>query len=495
MTSRDGFVWTPSAGGKEGIPSISVIEPQQHVAADTKEVLDAIVIGAGYSGLVAARDLTTQGFRTLLLEGRDRIGGRTWHSTIDGFNYEMGGTWVHWQMPHIYREMSLYNMQDEWIVTQIGGGPLDFCTLTTPHDKRNLTHDQEADMFGRVWGEFCNLDGAYMKEGMPYPFDSMRNKEQMSRYDKLSCRDRLEQIRSKFSTEEIGMLEAILLQMGGGPLESMGVLDGLRWWALGNHLPTGLNDIALSTRLRSGQSALARNIFDHAVSTRRLSYAFSSPVAKIEDGTSFCTVTTRSGKTYKAHKVICTIPLNVLRDIEFSPALPTKMAEAISIGQTNKCNKVHFDVAGPELVSWNSFASPGKGLICALADNLTPTNDTHLVAFGPSADTAVGLTLKDNISGIKEALDHLLPEKKEVKRIVYHDWYNDEFSKGTWAYLPPEWVSKYNDIMQTPHGNVILASGDWGEGWRGWIDGAAQQGMKAAKLVADTYGSRIKSRI
>jgi hypothetical protein len=36
------------------------------------------------------------GFKTLFLEGRDRIGGRTLTSNIDGFPFEMGGTWVHW---------------------------------------------------------------------------------------------------------------------------------------------------------------------------------------------------------------------------------------------------------------------------------------------------------------------------------------------------------------------------------------------------------------
>lgn len=81
--------------------------------------------------------------KTLLIEGRDRIGGRTWHSTMNGFNYEMGGTWIHWQMPHIYREVSLYGLHDDWIVTQTEGGPMDFCTLTTKHNKRNLPHHQE----------------------------------------------------------------------------------------------------------------------------------------------------------------------------------------------------------------------------------------------------------------------------------------------------------------------------------------------------------------
>lgn len=72
----------------------------------------------------------------------------------------------------------------------------------------------------------------------------------------------------------MGLLEATLLQMGGGPLENMGRLDALRWWSLGNWYGTGLNDIGLTTRLRAGQSALARKIFDHDVSSGYLSYSF-----------------------------------------------------------------------------------------------------------------------------------------------------------------------------------------------------------------------------
>ncbi|EXJ72486.1 uncharacterized protein A1O5_04991 [Cladophialophora psammophila CBS 110553] len=496
MTSREGFVWTKKDGSKYGIPSIGVINPQQHGVQDSpNSKFDVIVIGAGYTGLVAARDLVTQGMKTLLIEGRDRIGGRTWHSTIDGFNYEMGGTWIHWQMPHIYREVSLYGLHDDWIVTQTEGGPLDFCTLTTRFSKRNLSHEQESEMFSRVWRAFCNVDGTYMKEGMPYPFDSMRNRAELNKYDKLSCKDRMDQIRPHFSDEEIGMLEAILLQMGGGPLEEMGLLDALRWWSLGNWTGTGLNDIALRTRLKSGQSTLARKIFDHAVSTGNLSYLFSTPVAKIEDHDTHSKITTSTGSTYKANRVVCTIPLNVLRDIEFLPRLPPLVQQAIDAGQTNKCNKIHVDIKGPELVSWSSFGSPGKGLICALSDNLTPANDTHLVAFGPSADSPAGIKLENNIDGIKEAIEYLLPDRREITRVVYHDWYHDKFSKGTWCYLPPSWASKYLDVMQKPQGNIVLASADWSDGWRGWIDGGAQQGMQAAKYVIDSLTSRFKSRI
>lgn len=275
-------------------------------------------------------------------------------------------------------------------------------------------------MFGKVWGTFCNVDGTYAKETMPYPFDSMRNREAVNELDKLTCLDRLNQIRHQFSATEIAMLEALLLQMGGGPLDKMGLLDALRWWALGGHTGTGLNDIALSTRLRSGQSELHRRIFDHSVSTGRLSYAFSTPVVRIEDNRrhGIVTVTARTGESWRARKVICTIPLNVLEDISFSPALPTLVQQAIREGQVNHCNKFHLDTAGPDLLSWSSFSSPGKGAICALADHLTPAGDTHLVAFGPNPNSPNGIHLANNVEGIKKAAEHLLPKGQVIKRIV-----------------------------------------------------------------------------
>ena len=58
--SREGWQWTPSSGLKAGLPSIGVIEPAQNFQS-VNETLDVIVIGAGYTGLTAARDTSTNG--------------------------------------------------------------------------------------------------------------------------------------------------------------------------------------------------------------------------------------------------------------------------------------------------------------------------------------------------------------------------------------------------------------------------------------------------
>ena len=57
---------------------------------------DAIVLGAGFAGVTAARELRMNGLRVLLLEARPRIGGRTFTSEVGGHEVELGGAFVHW---------------------------------------------------------------------------------------------------------------------------------------------------------------------------------------------------------------------------------------------------------------------------------------------------------------------------------------------------------------------------------------------------------------
>lgn len=61
MTSRDGFVWTKANGLTAGVPTIGKIEPPTNVTDASPRHFDVIIIGAGYTGLTAARDATTAG--------------------------------------------------------------------------------------------------------------------------------------------------------------------------------------------------------------------------------------------------------------------------------------------------------------------------------------------------------------------------------------------------------------------------------------------------
>ena len=72
MTSRDGYQWTEESGLVKGVLSIGVIAPKQNIQ-DSKKPFDVIVVGAGYSGLTAARDAAVSGMniRKILLKSQE----------------------------------------------------------------------------------------------------------------------------------------------------------------------------------------------------------------------------------------------------------------------------------------------------------------------------------------------------------------------------------------------------------------------------------------
>ena len=137
--------------------------------------------------------------------------------------------------------------------------------------------------------------------------------------------------------------------------------------------PPALTILDYTQDSRVDRAKLARRIFDHAVSTKKLSYAFSEPVQSVKENSSVITVTTRTNHTWKARRVVCTVPLNVLADVEFSPQLHPLKTEASKVGHSHRGNKIHADIEGDDLISWSSFTYPGKGMIAGLADDLTPS--------------------------------------------------------------------------------------------------------------------------
>lgn len=120
---KEGFLWTPnhthSGLQTDSIqPSTSTIEPYH----------DIIVIGSGFAGLIAARDLTQKyNLNVLLIEARDRIGGRTWTAKVLDEELEMGGTWVHWAQPHVYNELQRYGLHQ--CISKNCNGLMDGCCL------------------------------------------------------------------------------------------------------------------------------------------------------------------------------------------------------------------------------------------------------------------------------------------------------------------------------------------------------------------------------
>jgi len=105
---------------------------------------------------------------------------------------------------------------------------------------------------------------------------------------------------------------------------------------------------------------------------------------------------------------------------------------------------------------------------------------THLVGFGPSRD----LLDVNSIDSVQDAVRLFIPDATVVKTLGY-EWTLDPYSQGTWCTLRPGMWSRYLRELQQPRGRVIFASADWANGWRGFIDGAIEQGLEAGRRVRE----------
>lgn len=106
---------------------------------------------------------------------------------------------------------------------------------------------------------------------------------------------------------------------------------------------------------------------------------------------------------------------------------------------------------------------------------------SYAVAFGYAE---AQLNLIDPCQVLEEVSALFPPEQQpEITAYVTHDWANDPFAKGSWVAFPPSYMVEYQQELQTDHGGVMFASGDWADGWRGFVDGAISSGSRCARRI------------
>lgn len=243
----------------------------------------------------------------------------------------------------------------------------------------------------KAWDIFVDVDGQKGRTVCPLPHAQLDNivvdRATVEKLDKVSCQERFDQISHLLTAEQQGILISLLLHISGGTMDSSSAWDMVRSHALLMHSSDNFTDVWLRYKLRDGQTELAKRVFHEALETG-LDYAFSTPIQSIseeDNGTrqavAAVQVKTAAGETFRARKVICTIPLNVLKDIQFSPPLSPLRQEAIRVGHVNQMTKIHADVKNKELERWNGMRYPGL-LMYGYADGVLPNGNVHIVAFG-----------------------------------------------------------------------------------------------------------------
>jgi hypothetical protein len=333
--------------------------------------------------------------------------------------------------------------------------------------------------------KFTNVDGVYGRAIIPLPHDTFHNPGSIA-LDSQSAQNRIDDIASTLSPQERAVLETFILLCSGGTLETTSFHEFMHWWAMSGYTNQGMMDLLITWKFREGQSSFARRFFDEAVATKRLSYSFNTPIERIKDTDSDVEITTRTGRKFRALRAISTVPLNVLSSVSFEPPLPAGKQAAIRIGHVNQTVKVHAEISNKDLRSWTGITYPYNELCYAIGDGTTPAGNTHIVCFGGQnkhmdPETDIPRTQKAVSSMFNP--DHYDGKSVDIQRLVFHNWSKDEFAKGAWFFPPPELLAKHLDDMRARHGKVVFANSDWALGWRSFIDGAIEEGTRAALEV------------
>jgi pseudooxynicotine oxidase len=425
------------------------------------ERYDVIVVGGGFAGVTAARECALRGRRTLLLEARDRLGGRTWSAAWNGFRIEYGGAWVHWHQPHTFSELTRAGLT---VSLSDNAGRAHW---HVGDERREGTIAERDAIARRGWDRF--VEG--VREALPAPHDPLYALPKLAGFDRLTIAERLEEL--ELDQEERDVLAAELESVAHGPLTEAGAVSILRWHALSGYSLELTQFTGGRVTIDAGTGALLEAIAGGAEFERRL----SAPVAAVERRDGQVEVHTRGGDELAADRVIVAVALNALGGIEFSPPLPEDKRSAIDLGQASRGIKVMIHARGEPVIQ-NSirFQHPFGYLDSEI---LLDDGTQLMIGFGGDAAACDPADL----AAMQASIDAIVPGY-EVLEATAHDWYADEFSRGTWAIHRPGWYEHHHAAMRRPEGNLLLAGSDLANGWSGFIDGAIESGLQAGAWAA-----------
>jgi len=431
---------------------------------------EVIIIGAGMSGLAAAQALQQEGIKTLVLEARNRVGGRIHTVQPWGASTDLGASWMHkstnnpllkivneYHIPVSYTKYAISHPFDRFessVVFDENGKKLDSSTVASTIGqlkKINAFVEQDTVPHPTTYS-FENAFQDYVKK-FPIDADSLQRVKNMSYF--------------VFESDAAADKSEV----------SIALIKNLK-------------------SVTSGHDALFLNGYNELLSklTKNVPILLNQVVQKVQYNGNKVIVTTQENKTYQAKYVIVTLPLGVLQagTVQFEPKLPQEKQDAIKNMGMALMNKAYLLFDEPfwdKEKEWLLFFPP-KNAPHETFEALNYYNKTKqpILLFFSVGDFAKELEQRSDqkiiariMETLKSAYGNNIPEPTSV---LITRWGSDPFSRGSYSF--PSITASLTDIqaLAKPIANKVFFAGEATADTDGsMVQGAYFSGVKAAQLI------------
>jgi monoamine oxidase len=440
---------------------------------------DVVVVGAGFAGLAAARSLAAAGAAPIVLEARERVGGRVFDRALsDSTVLELGAAFVG-------------PGQDRMLALAQAMGIETFPTYT---EGSNLV--EVGGRISRYSGTIPRLSPLTLADiGMTQlklgrlsrrvdpdaPWSSRRAARQDSRTYAAWIR------RNVYTRDARNLLGVASKTLWGAEPEDLSLLYVLAYIRAAGGLDPLLDTEggAQAWRFAGGPQSVARAVAEELGDRVIL----GAPVARVEAGAGGV-VAIADRVRVEARRAIVALPPPLAGRIEFHPALPgdrARLCQRMAMGSLMKCYAMYDEPF------WRDDGLTGEGLSdrgpATITFDTSPRDASAgvLLGFvgGAEARRLGGVAPEERRRLVLDGLVRLYgPRAGSPDAWVEQDWAAEAWSGGgPVAYMPPGALSAFGPALRAPVGPIHWAGTETATAWTGYMDGAVRSGERAAAEV------------
>jgi len=436
---------------------------------DNAHQYNVIVIGAGAAGLAAAQDLYEHGVKdVLIIEARDRIGGRVWTTCPWGTATDLGASWIH-------------NVNNNPMATLAQKYGVD--TVATVYESADLTNKFTSYAAYDNNGKKISPTEMNMALELIHKFNHAIEDHRLNLKENSSYEDAI----TAFAQQE--NLQADKLQL----------LNFFAGHMMEGEFGADLQQISVKAANGSHSSSLGKDVLPSGGYIRlfselvkNMAISLNNPVTTINYEKNGVTVTTKKG-VYHAKYAIVTLPLGVLQagTVKFAPELPKEKLAAIENLRMGTFNKIYllFDKPfwEPDIEWISAMPNQGKPTDNYEALNLYKYSKQPILLFftaGSFSKKTEGWSDQKIIDDVMRILKLMYSNIPAPSAYMITRWGKDPFACGSYSY--PSITSTSEDYKQlaAPVANKLFFAGEaTSTNNPSTVHGAYLSGIYAANLI------------